>query len=91
MSYVYEIDNSGKTIKEYEIDKYGNKELIYIDESIKDIKPFNLFNSVLSSYKLELKINEELYNKGNISKELYIKVADIILSKISTINNILNI
>ncbi len=91
MSYVYEIDDNGKMIKEYEIDEYGNKEILYIDESIKDIKPFNLFSNVLSSYKLELKINEELYNKGNISKELYTKVADIILNKISTINNILNI
>lgn len=74
MSYYYELNEDNKVLKEYEEDEFGNVDITYIDEEIKDIKPFNLFRNVLCSYELELKINKELYDKGNISKELYEKV-----------------
>lgn len=91
MTYSSEIDKLGKTIKEYEIDKFGNEEISYIDENIEEFKPFDLFINVLNSYKLELQINEELYTDGNISKELYSKVTNVILNKISSLNKILNV
>ena len=65
--------------------------LSFLDEEIKDIKPFNLFRNVLCSYELELKINKELYDKGNISKELYEKVENILLERIKPIAEIIKV
>ena len=91
MAYYYELNEDNKVLKEYEEDKYGNIDITYIDEEIKDIKPFNLFRNVLCSYRLELKINKELYDKGNISKELYEKVENILLERIKPIAEIIKV
>ena len=55
------------------------------------MKPFNIFKNVLCSYELELKINKELYEKGNISKELYEKVEKILLERIKPIAEIIKV
>jgi hypothetical protein len=91
MSYYYELNEDNKVLKEYEEDEFGNVDITYIDEEIKDIKPFNLFRNVLCSYELELKINKELYDKGNISKELYEKVENILLERIKPIAEIIKV
>lgn len=91
MSYYYELNEDNKVMKEYEEDEFGNVDITYIDEEIKDIKPFNLFRNVLCSYELELKINKELYDKGNISKELYEKVENILLERIKPIAEIIKV
>ena len=91
MAYYYELDENDKVVKEYEEDEFGNIDTTYIDETIKDMKPFNIFKNVLCSYELELKINKELYEKGNISKELYEKVEKTLLERIKPIAEIIKI
>ena len=53
-----EYDENGKLIKEYEVDEYGNEEIIYIDEALKNVNTFGLFTNVICGYKLELSINK---------------------------------
>lgn len=91
MTYYYELDENDKVVKEYEEDEFGNIDITYIDETIKDMQPLNIFRNVLCSYELELKINKELYEKGNISKELYEKVEKILLERIKPIAEIIKI
>ena len=91
MAYYYELDENDKVVKEYEEDEFGNIDTTYIDETIKDMKLFNIFKNVLCSYELELKINKELYEKGNISKELYEKVEKILLERIKPIAEIIKV
>lgn len=91
MTYSTEYDENRKIIKEYDTDEYGNIEITYIDELIKDINTFGLFTSVIYNYKLELSINKELYEKGVISKELYEKVLNKILEKMKPILAIIEV
>lgn len=91
MTYYYELDENDKVVKEYEEDEFGNIDITYIDETIKDMQPLNIFRNVLCSYELELKINKELYEKGNISKELYEKVEKTLLERIKPIAEIIKI
>ena len=91
MTYYYELDENDKVVKEYEEDEFGNIDITYIDETIKDMQPLNIFRNVLCSYELELKINKELYEKGNISKELYEKVEKILSERIKPIAEIIKV
>lgn len=91
MTYSTEYDEKGNIIKEYDTDEYGNIEITYIDELIKDINTFGLFTNVIYNYKLELSINKELYEKGVISKELYEKVLNKILEKMKPILAIIEV
>ena len=91
MTYYYELDENDKVVKEYEEDEFGNIDITYIDETIKDMQPLNIFRNVLCSYELELKINKELYEKGNISKELYENLEKTLLERIKPIAEIIKI
>lgn len=42
----------------------------------------NIHEALITRFKLELKINKELYESNNISKELYEKVENILLDRI---------
>ncbi len=91
MVYSTEFDENGNIIKEYEVDEFGNMEVSYIDEKIKDVNQFNLFKNIICSYKLELSINKELYQKGCISKDLYEKVENKILERIQPLLKIIEV
>ncbi len=91
MTYSTEYDESGNILKEYETDEYGNEEIIYIDEKIKDVNAFSLFRNIICSYKLELSINKQLYEKGFISKELYEKTENILLERMRPLLEIIEV
>ena len=91
MTYSTEYDESGNIIKEYETDEYGNEEITYIDETIKDINAFSLFTNIICSYKLEMNINKQLYEKKIISKELYEKVENILLERMKPLLAIMRV
>ncbi len=91
MTYSMELDSNNNIVKEYETDEYGNVEITYIDEAIKDVNTFGLFTNVICSYKLELSINKELYDNGSISKELYEKVETKILERMKPFTTIIKV
>lgn len=90
MTYSMEL-NSNNIVKEYETDEYGDAEITYIDEVLKDVNMFGLFTNVICSYKLELSINKELYDNGSISKELYEKVETKILERMKLFTTIIKV
>lgn len=91
MTYSTEYDENGNVIKEYETDEYGNEEITYINEKIKDVNTFGLFTNIICSYKLELNINKQLYKKGSISKELYEKVENKLLERMKPLLEIIKV
>ena len=91
MSYSTEYDDEGNVLKEIYVDEYGNVEMTYIDEKIKDVNTFSLFTNIICSYKLELSINRQLYEKGSISKELYEKVEKVLLERMKPLLSIIEV
>lgn len=91
MMYSTEYNEKGEIVKEYETNEYGDVEITYINEELKDVNTFELFRNVICSFKLELSVNKELYKKGLISKELYEKVADKILEKMKPFTEIIKV
>lgn len=81
MEYVDVINSDNKTVQSYSVNDFGDKEIIYneLDEDIN----FNIFEALVSRFKLELRINKELFSNGYISKELYSKIENILLDRIS--------
>lgn len=83
--------NSVKVLmKDYIIDDYGNIDIYRISKELNEDNSLDinqLFSSVEASYRMELKINKELYKQGIISNELYLRVETHILSKLSFFNN----
>jgi len=83
--------NSVKVLmKDYIIDDYGNIDIYRISKELNEDNSLDinqLFSSVEASYRMELKINKELYKQGIISNELYLRVEAHILSKLSFFNN----
>ena len=89
--HIMEVDSNGNSIKDSYVDKYGNEEILYKNEELEEYNDFGLFRSVICGFKLELNMNKQLYKSGNISKELYEKVENIILEKMKPWENILEI
>ena len=83
MTFMSEYDDNNNLIKESLIDKYGNEEVSYLNEDLdKELNGIQLFKDLGTFYKLQLTINKQMYESGDISKELYNKVEDIILDRI---------
>lgn len=91
MVYSMEIDSNGNIVKEYDVDEYGNINISYIDEALKDVDEYNLFRNLICHFKLQLTINKELYEKGKISKKLYEKVENIILERMQPLSAIMEV
>ena len=90
MEIVTEYDEQDNVVKDYIVDEYGNINIYHISEELAKDKSLNvgkLFNGVEASYRMELKMNKELYEQGIISNELYTKVESIILSKLRFFDN----
>lgn len=87
--HIMEIDNNGNSIKDSYVDEYGNEEVLYENEDLKEYSDFGLFRNVLCAFKLELNMNKQLYKNGSISKELYEKVENIILDRMKPWENII--
>lgn len=90
MSFVTEYDENENIIKEYAVDEYGNIDIDYVNKELNNDSSINIgkiFKSVEASYRMELKLNKELYEQGIISKELHSKVENIILSKLKVFDN----
>lgn len=91
MTFMSEYDDNNNLIKESLIDKYGNEEVSYLNEDLdKELNGIQLFKDLGTFYKLQLTINKQMYESGDISKELYIKVEDIILDRIKPFQKYLN-
>lgn len=86
-----EVDNNGNSIKDSYVDEYGNEEVLYENEELKEYSDFGLFRSVICSFKLELNMNRRLYKNGSISKELYEKVENIILDEMKPWESIMEV
>lgn len=90
MEYVIETNNNNEIVKEYEIDEFGNINMEYINEELdKKINGYQLFKSIKTNFEIELNVNKQMYESGNISKELYEKVENILLERLSIFNNII--
>lgn len=86
MSYTTEYDSEGNVIKDYSTDEYGNVDIYYISEELENDKSLNIgkmFRQIVAGHKLQLSINKQLYESGNISKELYEIVEVKILERMS--------
>lgn len=91
MTFMSEYDENNNLIKESLIDKYGNEEVSYLNEDLdKELNGIQLFKDLGTFYKLQLTINKQMYESGDISKELYNKVEDIILDRIKPFQKYLN-
>lgn len=91
MTFMSEYDDNNNLIKESLIDKYGNEEVSYLNEDLdKELNGIQLFKDLDTFYKLQLTINKQMYESGDISKELYNKVEDIILDRIKPFQKYLN-
>lgn len=91
MTFMSEYDDNNNLIKESLIDKYGNEEVSYLNEDLdKKLNGIQLFKDLGTFYKLQLTINKQMYESGDISKELYNKVEDIILDRIKPFQKYLN-
>ena len=91
MTFMSEHDDNNNLIKESLIDKYGNEEVSYLNEDLdKELNGIQLFKDLGTFYKLQLTINKQMYESGDISKELYNKVEDIILDRIKPFQKYLN-
>lgn len=91
MTFMSEYDDNNNLIKESLIDKYGNEEVSYLNEDLdKELNGIQLFKYLGTFYKLQLTINKQMYESGDISKELYNKVEDIILDRIKPFQKYLN-
>lgn len=91
MTFMSEYDENNNLIKESLIDKYGNEEVSYLNEDLdKKLNGIQLFKDLGTFYKLQLTINKQMYESGDISKELYNKVEDIILDRIKPFQKYLN-
>ncbi len=91
MTFMSEYDDNNNLIKESLIDKYGNEEVSYLNEDLdKELNGIQLFKDLGTFYKLQLTINKQMYESGDISKELYNKVEDIILDRIKPFQKYLN-
>ena len=74
MTFMSEYDDNNNLIKESLIDKYGNEEVSYLNEDLdKELNGIQLFKDLGTFYKLQLTINKQMYESGDISKELYNK------------------
>ncbi len=89
--HIMEVDSNGNSIRDSYIDSYGNEEVLYENEELKEYSDFSLFRNVICSFKLELNMNRQLYKNGNISKELYEKVENIILEKMKPWERIIEV
>ena len=89
--HIMEVDNNGNSIKDSYVDEYGNEEVLYENEELKEYSDFGLFRSVIGSFKLELNMNRRLYKNGSISKELYEKVENIILDEMKPWESIMEV
>ncbi len=89
--HIMEVDNNGNSIKDSYVDEYGNEEVLYENEELKEYSDFGLFRSVICSFKLELNMNRRLYKNGSISKELYEKVENIILDEMKPWESIMEV
>ncbi|CCY47080.1 unknown [Firmicutes bacterium CAG:822] len=91
MTFMSEYDDNNNLIKESLIDKYGNEEVSYLNEDLdKELNGIQLFKDLGTFYKLQLTINKQMYESGDISKELYNKVEDIILDRIKPFQKYIN-
>ncbi len=89
--HIMEVDKNGNSIKDSYVDEYGNEEVLYENEDLKEYSDFGLFRSVICNFKLELNMNRRLYKNGSISKELYEKVENIILDKMKPWESIMEV
>lgn len=89
--HIMEVDKNGNSIKDSYVDEYGNEEVLYENEDLKEYSDFGLFRSVICNLKLELNMNRRLYKNGSISKELYEKVENIILDKMKPWESIMEV
>ncbi len=90
MEYLIEVNSNNEIVSEKEIDEFGNVNIEYFNEELdKEINGYQLFKNVKASYNIELNINKQLYENGNISKELYEKVENILLERLRIFNNII--
>ena len=91
MTFMSEYDDNNNLIKESLIDKYGNEEVSYLNVDLdKELNGIQLFKDLGTFYKLQLTINKQMYESGDISKELYNKVEDIILDRIKPFQKYIN-
>lgn len=86
-----EVDSNGNSIRDSYVDEYGNEEVLYENEELKEYSDFGLFRSIICGFKLELNMNRQLYKNGSISKELYEKVENIILERMKPWENIMEV
>lgn len=70
MKYINIINENNTITKNDSINKISENNEVDIHEAL------------ITRFKLELKINKELYESNNISKELYEKVENILLDRI---------
>lgn len=84
MNYLTEYDNKGNVIRKWNVDEFGNEEVEYnVLEEDSGFKLSETVGWIVSRFKLEISINKELYNNGSITKELYEKIQNILLERMT--------